>query len=84
MKRIALFIAAGAMALTSTLASAQSYGGRDGRKDNNGRFEQRNDNRGGGQRWQRGQRLDSNYRGRDRMVSNYRDYRLRAPPRGYN
>lgn len=81
MKRTALMIAAAAMTLTGTVASAQPYGGRN----DGGRYEQRYDNnRGGGQRWERGQRLDQRYRGRDRVVSDYNRYRLRAPPRGYN
>jgi Ni/Co efflux regulator RcnB len=77
MKRTVLFVAAAAMTLTTTLASAQTYGG-GGRNDS--RY--RNDNRGG-QRWQRGQRLDQRYRSRDRMVSDYGRYRLSRPSRGY-
>jgi len=80
MRRTVLFIATAAMALTSTLASAQPYGGYRGGDAN--RYDQR-DNRGA-QRWQRGQRLEARYRSRDRVVSDYQRYRLRAPPRGYN
>ncbi len=86
MKRAVLILTTAALALTSTLASAQGYGGRDGR-DGRGGYDRNDnrghDNRGGGQRWQRGQNLPSQYRGRDRYVSNYRNYRLSAPPRGY-
>lgn len=77
MKRTTLLIATAAMILTSTAASAQGYYGGD---RNDQRF--RNDNRGG-QRWQRGQRLDQQYRSRDRMVSDYSRYRLQRPSRGY-
>lgn len=86
MKRALLIAASAALALTSTLASAQSYGGRDnyrGGYDNNRYDNNRYDNRGA-QRWERGQRLDQRYRSRDRIVSNYRSYRLAPPPRGYN
>ena len=82
MKRTALLLATAAMAMTSTLASAQSYGGYRNDRGDNGRYEQRNDR--GGQTWRQGQRLDQRYRSRDRMVSNYSSYRLRAPPRGYS
>jgi hypothetical protein len=84
MKRTVLFIATAAMALTSTLATAQPYSGYRGGDTN--RYDQRYDQRDnrGAQRWQRGQRLDSRYRSRDRVVSDYQRYRLRAPPRGYN
>src|SRR6188768_3644510 len=83
MKRAILILTTAALALTSTLASAQGYGRNDDRRggyDNN-RWD-RNDNRGG-QRWERGQRLPSQYRGRDRYVSDWGRYRLSAPPRGY-
>ena len=82
MKRAILILTTAALALTSSLASAQGYGRNDNRGgyDNN-RYD-RNDNRGG-QRWQRGQNLPSQYRGRDRYVSNWSSYRLSAPPRGY-
>jgi Ni/Co efflux regulator RcnB len=90
MKRAILILTTAALALTSTLASAQGYGDR-GRNDNRGGWD-RNDNRGGynnrndhrgGQSWQRGQNLPSQYRGRDRYVSDWGRYRLSAPPRGY-
>jgi Ni/Co efflux regulator RcnB len=81
MKRAALIFTTAALALTSalapTLASAQPYG----RNDNRGGWD-RNDNRGG-QRWQRGQHLPQQFRSRDRYVSDWSRYRLRAPPRGY-
>ena len=90
MKRAFLIITTAALALTSTLASAQGYGGRDGRDgrdDRRGGYDNnrwdRNDNRGGSQRWQRGQRLPQQFRGRDRFVSDWGRYRLSAPPRGY-
>jgi Ni/Co efflux regulator RcnB len=89
MKRAILILTTAALALTSTLASAQGYrdrDGRDGRDDRRGGYDNnrwdRNDNRGG-QRWERGQRLPSQYRGRDRYVSDWGRYRLSAPPRGY-
>ena len=87
MKRAILILTTAALALTSTLASAQGYyGGRDGRDDRRGGYDNnrwdRNDNRGG-PRWERGQRLPSQYRGRDRYVSDWGRYRLSAPPRGY-
>jgi Ni/Co efflux regulator RcnB len=92
MKRAILILTTAALALTSTLASAQGYGDRGGRNDNRGGWD-RNDNRGGynnnrndrrgGQSWQRGQNLPSQYRGRDRYVSDWGRYRLSAPPRGY-
>jgi Ni/Co efflux regulator RcnB len=34
-------------------------------------------------RWAKGQRFDRRYASNYRVVSNYRDYRLSAPPRGY-
>jgi Ni/Co efflux regulator RcnB len=84
MKRAILILTTAALALTSSLASAQGYYG--GRNDNRGGYDNnrydRNDNRGG-QRWERGQRLPSQYRGRDRYVSDWGRYRLSAPPRGY-
>jgi len=90
MKRALLVLTTAALALTSTLASAQGYGGRDGRDfrdDRRGGYDNnrwdRNDNRGGGPRWQRGQRLPQQFRGRDRYVSDWGRYRLSAPPRGY-
>ncbi len=80
MKKTILILAAVAMAASSTLASAQSYGGRDGRND--GRNTSRNDNRGTSQ-FRSGQRLDERYRSRDREVNDWSRYRLSAPPRGY-
>lgn len=77
MKRTTLLIATAAMILTSTAASAQGYYGGDRNGQRN-----RDDNRGG-QRWQRGQRLDQQYRSRDRMISDYGRYRLQRPSRGY-
>ena len=82
MKRAVLILTTAALALTSTLASAQGYGRNDDRRG--GYDYNRYDNRGGGQRWERGQRLDQRYRSRDRVVSNWSSYRLSAPPRGYN
>jgi Ni/Co efflux regulator RcnB len=86
MKRAVLILTTAALALTSTLASAQGYGGRNndnrGGYGNDRGYNSRNDNRGG-QQWQRGQNLPSQYRGRDRYVSNWSSYRLSAPPRGY-
>jgi Ni/Co efflux regulator RcnB len=46
----------------------------------------RNDNRGGynnSHRWAKGQRFDRRYASNYRVINNYRDYRLSAPPRGY-
>lgn len=42
----------------------------------------RNDHRG--QRWAKGQRFDRRYATNYRVINNYRDYRLSAPPRGYH
>ncbi|HUD91274.1 RcnB family protein [Sphingobium sp.] len=36
-----------------------------------------------GRRWAKGQRFDRRYASNYRVVNNYRDYRLSAPPRGY-
>ncbi|MET0372579.1 MAG: RcnB family protein [Sphingobium sp.] len=44
------------------------------------------DNRRGYQsqhRWAKGQRFDRRYATNYRVINNYRDYRLNAPPRGY-
>ena len=86
MKRVLLVLTTAALALTSTLAptlaSAQPWG-RDDRRggwDNN-RWDR--DDRRGGPRWERGQRLPPQFRGRDRYVSDWGRYRLSAPPRGY-
>ena len=86
MKRTVLILTTAALALTASMASAQSYGGRDsyrGGYDSNRYDGNRYDN-DRGQRWERGQRLDQRYRSRDRIVSNWSSYRLSAPPRGYN
>ena len=34
-------------------------------------------------RWAKGQRFDRRYATNYRVINNYRDYRLNAPPRGY-
>lgn len=36
-----------------------------------------------GHRWAKGQRFDRRYATNYRVIDNYRDYRLSAPPRGY-
>jgi Ni/Co efflux regulator RcnB len=82
MKRALLVLTTAALALTSTLASAQGYGRNDDRRGGWDNRYDRNDNRGG-PRWERGQRLPPQYRGRDRYVSDWGRYRLSAPPRGY-
>lgn len=41
----------------------------------------RNDKQG--HRWAKGQRFDRRYATSYRVLNNYRDYRLSAPPRGY-
>ncbi|MEK7343669.1 MAG: RcnB family protein [Pseudomonadota bacterium] len=38
---------------------------------------------GNGHRWAKGQRFDRRYATNYRVINNYRDYRLAAPPRGY-
>lgn len=38
--------------------------------------------RDNGRRWAKGQRFDRNHATNYRVISNYRDYRLSAPPRG--
>ncbi|MCI4589631.1 RcnB family protein [Sphingobium sp. BYY-5] len=35
-------------------------------------------------RWAKGQRFDRRYATNYRVINNYRDYRLSAPPRGYH
>lgn len=58
---------------------------RDGRPDNRDRYDNRYEGRGnyyGQRRWARGQRYD-HYRNRSYIVSDYRNYGWRAPPRGY-
>lgn len=35
-------------------------------------------------RWAKGQRFDRRYASNYRVINNYRDYRLNAPPRGYH
>ena len=35
-------------------------------------------------RWSKGQRFDRRYARDYRVINNYRDYRLNAPPRGYH
>lgn len=58
---------------------------RDGRPDHRDRYDNRYDRRGdyyGHRRWARGQRYD-HYRNRSYIVSDYRRYGWRAPPRGY-
>lgn len=37
-----------------------------------------------GRRWAKGQRFDRRYASNYRVINNYRDYRLSAPPRGYH
>lgn len=37
-----------------------------------------------GHRWAKGQRFDRRYASNYRVIGNYRDYRLSAPPRGYH
>lgn len=39
---------------------------------------------GNGHRWAKGQRFDRRYATNYRVINNYRDYRLSAPPRGYH
>lgn len=39
--------------------------------------------RDNGRHWAKGQRFDRRYATNYRVVNNYRDYRLSAPPRGY-
>jgi len=85
MKRAALIFAAAAMTMTGTVASAQSYDRYDRRGGPGDSYgANRFDNRGGAQRWQRGQRLPPQYRSRDRVVTDYNRYRLTRPPRGYS
>ena len=84
---------AGAVALSllgGTMASAQPYHNdqrRDARYDqrHDTRADQRHDNgrhQAKGHRWNRGDRLPSNYRTRAHYVD-YRKHHLRQPPRGY-
>lgn len=84
MKRTLLVLTTAALALTSTLASAQGYrdwndrrGGYDNRYDNR-RYDDRR-----GHSWRRGEYLPPRYRGHDRYVRDWGRYRLSAPPRGY-
>lgn len=56
---------------------------RDGRPDHRDRYDNRRGGYGHGyHRYARGQRFD-NYRSRSYIVSDYRRYGWRAPPRGY-
>lgn len=96
MKRLILVAAAATMALVSTAASAQSYGGYDsynrsyqrdydGRNDgyrNQGGFR---DHRGYGaeRRYQRGSYLPRSYRSSRYAMQDYRRYGYGAPPRGH-
>jgi len=52
------------------------------RYNNNSRPVVRNDVRNN-HRWAKGQRFDRRHASNYRVVNNYRDYRLSAPPRGY-
>lgn len=63
-------------------------GGRDDRHDDNGRYEESHHDNGNhyGQkkhRWARGERLDRRYYSDRTYYVDYRQYDLRAPPRGY-
>lgn len=55
------------------------------RNDNRGYNNRSYGNRGyaNGHRWVKGQRFDRRYATNYRVINNYRDYRLAAPPRGY-
>ncbi|MFJ1255062.1 RcnB family protein [Cupriavidus sp. CuC1] len=63
----------------------------DHRHDDRGRgegdrgpdYDRRADRPGPG-RWQKGERVPPEYRQRQYVVDNWRDYRLSPPPRGYN
>ncbi|MEI7931667.1 MAG: RcnB family protein [Alphaproteobacteria bacterium] len=87
MKKTMLLLAAAAMVASSTLAQAQTRGGRDDGRDS--RSDSRNYNQGGrdghsySNQYRAGQRLDSRYRTNDREIRNWSSYRLSAPPRGY-
>ena len=90
MKKFIIAALAASVAASPVLA-APGYNGHD----NNGRYEQRHDNRGGYDRhdnrndrnqyrkWSKGQRFDSRYASNYRVIGNPRGYRLQAPPRGY-
>lgn len=84
--------------IVSAQAQAQSYGAQHRqvetrkivRQKANGRtvvkkqtFVRNNINRANSRRWAKGQRFDRRYANNYRVVNNYRDYRLSAPPRGY-
>lgn len=53
-----------------TVVKKQTVVRKDTHRDNN-------------RRWAKGQRFDKRYATNYRVVNNYRDYRLSAPPRGY-
>ncbi len=44
----------------------------------------KNDYRNNYRHWSKGQRFDHRYASNYRVINNYRDYRLSAPPRGYH
>lgn len=84
--------------IVSAQAQAQSYGGQHRQVETrkvvkqkaNGRtvvkkqtVVRKNVNRDNGRRWAKGQRFDRRYATDYRVVNNYRDYRLSAPPRGH-
>jgi Ni/Co efflux regulator RcnB len=83
MKKTILIATAAIMALSGFAATAQPrpYGDRD--RDGVPNYaDNHNNNRGGGQRWAKGQRYD-HYRDRSYQVNDWRARHYRAPPRGY-
>ena len=80
MKRVLLGLAAAAVTLTGTAASAQPYRDRDHDGVPN-RFDH-HDNRAY-HHWRKGERLDPRFHSRGYMVSDWRRHGWRAPPRGY-
>ena len=76
-----------AIAATTVFAVPASAADRDHRSSYSQRGDHdRNWNKGRaaqGHRWARGQRFDRRYATNYQVISNYRAYRLNAPPRGY-
>jgi len=84
MKKVLIAFSAATIALSAGAVSAQPYRDRD--HDGVPNRYDRHDNRHDDWRtrhWKRGERLDTHYHNRGYVVSDYRRYGWRAPPRGY-
>jgi Ni/Co efflux regulator RcnB len=85
MNRAVLLAAAASMTLGATAAAAQPYGHANGHsKQEQKRWEKEQKRAAKAyQRWERGQRLPSDYRRESYIVSDYSRYGLAPPPSGY-